>query len=386
MEQRLNGLEVIVFGQHCWNSLGQIRSFGEMGVKSHVLWILHDAFTPKDSKYVKTFHSFSSFEDGFDFLLSSFNEPEKKYLISTDSDKVVSLLDQHYDELKDRFYFFNAGKQGRLSSFMVKDQQLQLAEHFGLKVPKTLIVKKPYGVPQEVVYPVFTKSLNSFSFEWKSNSFICRNQGELLEALREMNDESILLQEFIEKDNEVAIEGISYHNGQEVFMPIQGEYLRIEDGKFGTWKKNETYHLGEELKTKIQNILRYIGFNGVFEVEFLRDRKGNLYFLEINFRHTQYNHALTRMGVNFCSLFAESQLNDRIDIESIVIKTPSLTMNDYEEYKRYIKTRRLSILKWIRDIRNTDSFYSYDENDKMYSLKMLGYLIWGKLRLMVNKN
>ncbi len=384
MDEALRALEVIVFGQHCWNSLGQIRSFGELGMPCHVIWIRHDMFTPRDSRYITSFRSFTSFEDGFAHLLSTYDDPGKKYLISTDSDRVVSWLDQHYDELKDRFYFFNAGSQGRLSSFMAKDQQIQLAEQFGLRVPQTRIVKKG-DLPQGLDYPVFTKSLNSFSFGWKSNAFICRNEGELLEAYEQIKDENILLQEFIEKDNEVAVQGLSYHDGQDVYMPIQGEYLRLEEGRFGTWKRNETYRLGEDLRAKIQHIMRHIGFNGVFEIEFLRDRKGQLYFLEINFRHTQYNHALTQMGVNFGYLFAVSQVIGKIDVDNIVIKSPSVTMNDYVEYDMYIKTGRMSLLKWIGDIRKTDSFYCYDKNDKRYLFRMIGYLTRDKLRLIMKK-
>lgn len=373
----LKDLTVIVFGQHCWNSLGQIRSFGELGIKSHVLWINNDDFTPKHSRYVETFHSFSSFEDGFDFLLSSFFDIGKKYLITTDSDKVVSWLDQHFDELKDRFYFFNAGQQGRLSSFMAKDRQLKLAEEFGLNVPKTKIVKKGQLI-HGLEYPVFTKSLDSYSFGWKSNSFICRNELELLEAYESIKDDSIILQEFIEKDNEVAIEGISYHGGRDVYMPIQGEYLRIEDGGFGTWKRNETYHLGNELKTKIQNIMNHIGYYGVFEIEFIRDKKGILYFLEINFRHTQYNHALTDMGVNLCQLFALSQINDAIVEDEIIIKSPSITMNEYSEYYKYVKTGRIGLLKWICDIFKTNSFYCYDKRDRRYFYRIMTIMIRNK--------
>lgn len=377
-DNSLKDLTVIVFGQFCWNSLGQIRCFGEIGLKSHVIWINNDLFTPQQSRFVESFHSFSTYDEGYEFILTTFNDPQKKYLISVDSDGLVSLLDQHYDELKDRFYFFNAGKQGRLTSFMIKDQQIQLAKHYGLQVPKTEIVKR--GVlPQKLDYPIFTKSLNSFSFGWKSNAIICRNENELLKAFEKIKDESILLQEFVEKDNEVAIEGISYNDGLDVYMPIQGEYLRIEDGGFGTWKKNEIYHLGDDLKKKIQDIMLYIGYNGVFEIEFLRDKNGRLYFLEINFRHTQYNHALAVMGVNLCHLFALSQIQGELGLDKIDIKSPSITMNDYREYKKYIKTGRMSLFKWFGDIRKTDSFYFYDKKDKRFFYRIIADLSRNKL-------
>ena len=93
MDDALRALEVIVFGQHCWNSLGQIRSFGELGMPCHVIWIRHDMFTPRDSRYITSFRSFTSFEDGFAHLLSTYDDPGtifevtlKNLMVSIDAD------------------------------------------------------------------------------------------------------------------------------------------------------------------------------------------------------------------------------------------------------------------------------------------------------------
>lgn len=382
MNENLKELDVIILGQHCWNSLGQIRSFGEVDIKSNVIWVNVGGFTPKGSRYIRSFHVCDSFEEAIEYMLNTFNDPQKRYIISTDSDKFVSLLNQRYSELKDQYIFFNAGVSGRLNHFMQKSTQIRLAKDFGLDVPKTETVKIG-ELPKELKYPIFTKVNNCLILNWKDNSFICKDQAELLSAYDKMTTDSVILQEYIEKDNEIAFEGISFHDGNEVYMPIQGEYLRIEDGNYGTWKKNEVYHMGDGLKSKIKAIMQHIKYNGVFEIEFLRDKKGKLYFLEINFRHTQYNHALTDMGVNLCYLFAISQINGVINQEK-VIKSPSITMNEDREYHKYIKTGKMSIRNWIRDIRNTDSFYVYDKNDKRYFFKKLASLPFLKLLSMIN--
>ncbi len=383
MECFLEKYEIIVIGQYCWNTLGQIRSFGEIGIKSHVVWIENDSFTPQGSRYVKTFYSCSSFNECYSYLLKTFNKENKKYVISTDCDSIVSFLNQHYDELKDRFFFFNAGEQNRLSEFINKQNQILLAKKFGFTIPKTLLVKKG-DIPKDINFPVFTKSVNSLAFNWKTNSSICYNAEELKNVYNQISDDQLIIQEFIEKSNEIAIEGISYNNGQDVFMPIQGEYLRIEDGSFGTWKINELYKSGEDLKSKIHSIMRHVRYNGVFEIEFIKDKNDKLYFLEINFRHTQYNHALTEMGVNFCQLFCQSQILGKIDIDSINIKSPSITMNEYREFMTYIKTGKYSIFKWINDIRKTDSFYFYDNKDKKYFYCKIADLIKNKFLSLFN--
>ena len=44
-------------------------------------------------------------------------------------DKSVGYFDLHYDEIKDKFICFNAGKQGRINEFMDKQRILELAKN-----------------------------------------------------------------------------------------------------------------------------------------------------------------------------------------------------------------------------------------------------------------
>lgn len=380
-------VKVIVIGQHCWNTLGQIRSFGEVGVKPDVVWISGDQFNPSSSKYVNHFIEFDNFKDGLTYILDNYNNTQFKYIISTDSDAIVSLLDLNYDKLENNYFFFNAGGQGRLNYYMLKNNQYDLAEKCGLRAPKYELVMRG-DKPETLNYPIITKTVNCFAKSWKDNYFICRNEYELFEAYKTINQDQILLQEFIEKKNEVALEGISFNRGNELFLPVQGEYLRLEEGQFGSWKKNEIFSLGDDLKAKIQHFFKEIEYTGVFEVEFLRDQNDDLYFLETNFRHTQYNHALSDMGINLCRIFSESMLNGYLCTEGLKptrIKSPHFVMNEKKDYDIYIKTNRIGIRKWYSDIKGTDSFYIYDDNDKLPFYCYLFSLIIGKIRFHFKK-
>ena len=66
--------KVIVFGQHNLNTLGQIRSFGEIGIKPIVIWVSHDDHSPKGNKYIREFHNFNSFEEGLDYIITNYNK------------------------------------------------------------------------------------------------------------------------------------------------------------------------------------------------------------------------------------------------------------------------------------------------------------------------
>ena len=89
--------------------------------------------------------------------------------------------------------------------------------------------------------------------------------------------------------------------------------------------------------------MRKIGYSGVFEVEFLRDKAGRLYFLEINFRHTQYNHALTDMGVNLSKVWMDSCLAGHLELKSVRMPDrPYTVINEIRDYHNFIQPGKLS--------------------------------------------
>lgn len=358
-------VKVIIAGGSCWNTLGQIRSFGEAGVRPDLVWIRGDEFVPKGSKYVNHFKKVQSTEECLNYILEHYTDRDCKYVISTDSDLLVSMMDQHYDQLKDRFIFFNAAEQGRLTQYMIKSAQCELAVQNGLDAPKSELLSKG-TLPGKLRYPIFTKTDNCFTRGWKTDYIICNNEQELLKAYESIKNDKLLLQEFIHKKNEVSLEGISINHGEELYLPVQMDYLHLTDGKYGTWMTNYAYNLGDELKGKIQQILKTIHYSGIFELEFLEDMDGKLLFLEFNFRQTQLNHSMTDMGLNFCKIWAESMLNGRLCVDGAEItKSPLIVMNERWDFQAGYKQKTIkNLMSWISDIRKTDSFYIYNKKDR----------------------
>ncbi len=369
-------IKVVIVGESCWNTLGQIRSFGEAGVRPDVVWIKGDYYVPKSSKYIDHFSVLGTPEEGLKYLIENYNNPECRYVVSTDSDLLVSMMDQQYELLKDRFIFFNAAEQGRLTKHMIKSVQCELAVQNGLDAPKSELVTKG-TLPTALRYPVFTKTDNCFTRCWKEDYIICNTEQELLSAYESIKNDKLLLQEFIHKKNEVSLEGISINQGEILYLPVQMDYLHLTDGKYGTWMTNYAYNLGDELKGKIQQILKVIQYSGIFELEFLEDMDGNLLFLEFNFRQTQLNHSMTDMGLNFCKIWAESELNGCLCVEDArIIKSPLVVMNERRDFQTTYRKKTIKNLKnWISDIRKTDSFYIYDKKDKKPFLDFLWMIV-----------
>lgn len=362
-------MDVIIIGEHLYNTLGQVRCFGEIGIRPIIIWATPSVYTPAFSRYVGRFFQVSDPEEGVRLMLSQFGNKGRRYVVSTDSDHVMSILDREYDSLSGSFCFFNAGGPGRLSRYLEKYEQCSLAGELGFRVPKTWKVRSGM-IPGDLSFPVFAKAADSFDYHWKDLARIIRSREELTAYYDSLPPVEVLLQEFIEKKNELAVEGVSFQGGKELYLPIQGEYIRLPKDGFGTYKRNEAYKAGEELKENIRKMMSRIGYSGVFEMEFLIGQDDALYYLETNFRQTQYNHALADMGANLSRVWYRSCLSGRLETDGEAVrKSPSLVLNEPKDFKTYVATGKIGRWAWLKDVMNADSYYFLDRKDWLYVLR-----------------
>ena len=134
----------IVFALDHYNPLGQIRSLGEAGIKPVFIAVDHRFDLGAKSKYVSKLHKVKTVEDGYKVLLEEYGNfrDEERPLLFTSDDRTEGYLDERYDELKDRFLFFNAGEAGRVTQYMDKNLILECAIRHGLKVLNTVVIDK----------------------------------------------------------------------------------------------------------------------------------------------------------------------------------------------------------------------------------------------------
>lgn len=375
MENLFNHKFILFVGDH-YNPLNVARSLGIKGIYSYVILVQSEGkpHMLNNCRYVKTCKIVKTMEEGLDYLLHTFGNEDNKPFLYTSDDGIGSFLDLNYNVLIDHFHFFNCGEEGLLTKMMAKSAMRKLAEECNLRVPITELVNVGQ-LPKVVSYPLLTKAVISTEGNWKAKVHICRNEEELLDAYKQIGKGKIELQEYIEKDNELCLDGISLNGGEELYIPLQCKYLRMTSKSYGNYMYFEQYK-EPELLEKMKDLFKKTHYSGIFSIEFLIDKNGNFYFLEINFRNSTWIYANTKCGANLPYIYAQSVLNGYLDNSSEKIKkTPFIAMNEISDFIISIQHRQVGLFKWIKQVRKCDCLYYYDKDDPRPFYKELKHQI-----------
>ncbi len=352
----------IVFAEEHYNPLGVVRSLGENGIRPVGIFIESKDKLASKSKYLSQVFYVKDREEGCEVLLKHFgNEVLKPYVFTSD-DITTSFLDQRYDLLKDKFIFFNGGSTGKITHYMGKDTILQLAERHGIPVLKNIVVERGV-IPEGLEYPIITKAAISTIGDWKKDVFICNSQEELEEAFKHIRSSRVMLQKYIHKKNELALEAVSANKGTNMCIAIASTYNYILPDTYSPYMTVTNFR-DEELKSKLKAMIREIGFEGIMEVEFLIDQDEKLYFGEINFRNSTWSYAATCAGMPLPIMWIAAMEN-QVSLENMVknVKDGFTAMVELYDYRARVKTKKLSVLKWIKELQRADCKYYIGKHD-----------------------
>lgn len=352
----------IVIGMEHYNPLGLIRTLGKNGIHPVFIAIKGKGPASIKSKYISKLHPVKTIEEGYEVLLSEYGDMEEKpFVIATDDD-VQSLIDINYSKLKDRFIVFNAGEDGRVTKFMDKNEILLIAKKHGLDILPTVVVD--HGeIPSGIEYPVITKSISPNVGGWKKDVHICYSAEELKNAYDNILSPKVLIQKFIDKENECCLEGFSINKGKDCFFPMAVRYNYVIPGYYSPYMTAYTFE-NDDLKKKIQSLIEDIGFEGMYDVEFLVDKSGTYYFSEINFRNSIWNYIATFAGMPYPVLWANATLKGKIEADWQKVIPDSFTaMSEPIDYGLRVKKGNVSLAKWLTDFRETNVLFYYDADD-----------------------
>ena len=354
---------VIVFALEHYNPLGLIRSLGENGINPIYFSIKRRQEVATLSKYISKLYRANTVEEGYNLLLKEYGnfDYEHRPIILFSDDKSVGYFDLHYDEIKDKFICYNAGKTGRINEFLDKKRILEIAKKFGFNVLDSYVVKKG-EIPNGLIYPIITKDISPNSGSWKSDVFICKNEDELKNAYEKITSPKVLIQRFVNKKNEYALEGFSINQGKEMMIVTSLTWKYLIEGYYSPYHDVFPFN-NLEMEEKLRKMFAEIGFEGIFEVEFLIDEDGTYYFLEINFRASAWNHSGSIAGMPLSYLWVKSTVNGKINPNDKKCFEPFTDMSEVIDFGKRVDSGKISLAQWLLEFKQAKGTYIYDAQD-----------------------
>ena len=110
--------------------------------------------------------------------------------------------------------------------------------------------------------------------------------------------------------------------------------------------------------------IRKTGYSGLFSLEFIRDKKGIDYFMEINFRNDGNSICVTASGMNLPYIWYLYNSNQDIEKELCYdLMKEVFVMPEFNDIGNAIHGR-ISWIKWLMDVKHTDRFMEFSKYDQ----------------------
>lgn len=99
----------------------------------------------------------------------------------------------------------------------------------------------------------------------------------MTDAFTKLRSKTIILQQFIQKDNEYVLDGYSINRGRDQCITIASTYNYIIPGEYAYSMIARNFK-DDELQSKITMMMEKIGYEGIYEFELLHGVDGKFYF------------------------------------------------------------------------------------------------------------
>ena len=314
------------------------------------------------SRYVKRFWIAQNEEKLIELLLKTHDNSMKKSIIIPSDDNAMTMIDNNFSTLKEKYIIPNVkNKENAVSNMMNKVEMTKLAEKHGFLVPKgfklDLRKSEEVNLVLESInfkYPCIVKPLKSIDGS-KGDIIICNDITQLTNQIRNLENKysEVILQEFIKKDGELGVQGLS--TGKEIIIPGIIEKKRdspIAPGSTTYATLVESNSLVE--KDKIISFLRDLNYYGIFDLELMYQNK-KVYFIEINFRNGAYGYAYTKAGVNIPKLWCLDAVGLNISDETKKVVKHLRLMNEIADFRNVIN-KNVGFIKWLKEFVSTDIY------------------------------
>lgn len=362
---------VIVLGGVHHNTLGVVRALGQKGLQEYLYVILigkSDKNLVSVSKYINKGHCFTTgkFEDLIPLLMELMQDDEKSVVITT-ADPIAYILDKQYDDLSRYFILPNINQlEGKIAEAENKDFQSELAQKCGINIPHSLSFEKESvisAIENWNYYPCILKPIDSIN-GGKNDIHICNNAAEIMNNATSSLCPKLQLQEYIDKDFEFQLIGLSLRSGEITIIPGFTKIIRQPNNTNTGYLE---YFPIEKLEcdiSKVKNYIKELGYTGLFSIEFIKGKDGKDYFLEINMRNDGNAFVVTTAGVNlpylwyyYCS-YGVLPEKEPLTFEKNVFFLP-----EFSDFTNVIKDKT-NIFTWIKQAYYADCYAVFHAKDR----------------------
>lgn len=353
--------KITVIGPDHHNTLGIIRSLGECGLFPDGLIVTdkNKSFVSK-SKYLHRCLLVSKNEqEVIESLLKKKTIADKKIILIPTDDYSVEIIDKHLEVLSPFYIIPNIDfTEGSIVRLMDKDVMNRVAIEEGFLVPKGASLKVPDDLHllneklenEGFTFPLIVKPLRSVAGN-KDAIEIVYSLTELEGFLKMLPPCNVLLQEYLEIEEEYGIQGYAY-NGQ-VYIP--GVIRKI---RTSSYSRGSTIYARLERdvpsidKSMIANMVERTRFSGLFDIELFL-HKGDLYFIEMNFRNGAYGYAYTRFGSNLAYLWVCACQGLIPKLVNSTKKEEFYLMNEISDFRSIIE-KKITWYCWVKQFITAD--------------------------------
>ena len=351
-------VSLIIIGTSHHNTLSMIRCIGHNDLRPYVIIYGKTNSYVTFSHYLAGYSQVDTANEAVNTLSMICDVLPPKPVVITCSDEVAMLLNNSYEEYSEKCFFFNAGIDGRVTQFMDKGLQCELAKVAGFAVPWSFVCS-PEKLPDgQIQFPCIIKPKESIHGGKKF--FLCNSPEDLKLSLQEFDPEyPILTQQYINGDYEIVIVGLTIAG----VTYIPGYVHKHRDYKGGTTYSTvfSVSKLPQEVVKASKNMLAEIGYEGLWGIECIFSND-EYYFIELNLRNDATTYSMAVAGVNLPLAFYKAKRGyDMLPIVSRDVEEIN-SMVEFEDFNFVLK-RKTSLFQWIKELQRSKCLYYYDKND-----------------------
>ena len=352
--------KVIIWAADDFNSLGLLRILGENDIDLFFLIKGKRGYAAK-SQYCVNFKETSTYQQGYDFLMSNFRGEELKPIIITSGDGISVFIDQHKDDLEQYFIIPGTTEKGILEKYTDKNTMTKLAMDLGIVCPKSMYCQWDTNI-DNVSYPCLIKPSHQKPGHYNEFKFkICKNKSELQNTLKMVrHDSEFILQDCIKKEKDLLVYGARLWNGETILAGcfIKDRLAECGSGSYGLLTKDIPMSVDT---FKISAFLEKIDYHGLFSFEYGLV-KDTAYFFEVNLRNDGTSHYFYQAGANIPLAYVCSCANMDYSSVSTIVTEDSWYIDELFDYENVVNGS-ISQKQYERDKAKATIYKYWSEKD-----------------------